>query len=107
MKPWWTVPFALLLPLIAGCAQEPPTEVERQAHSLLAELNAAGHFGGAAIVGRGGQIVYEGAFGMADRTRPFTLETAADGASIAKTVTAAAIWRLVEAGSITEPRLSR
>jgi CubicO group peptidase (beta-lactamase class C family) len=68
---------------------------------MLERLNEAGDFSGAVIIGRDGAIVYEGAFGAADRTHPFTLDTAADGASLAKTVTAALIWRLIDEGRIT------
>lgn len=47
------------------------------------------------MIGIDDLVVYEGAFGMADQPRPFTLDSAADGASLAKTVTAAVIWRLI------------
>ena len=47
------------------------------------------------MIGLGDLIAYEAAFGMADQTRPFRLDSAADGASLAKTVTAAVIWRLI------------
>ena len=52
------------------------------------------------MIGVDDLVVYEGAFGMADQTRPFTLDSAADGASLAKTVTAAVIWRLIGDGVV-------
>jgi CubicO group peptidase (beta-lactamase class C family) len=50
-------------------------------------------FSGAVVLTRHGQIVYERALGWADREagRAFTLDTAVDGASLAKTFTAAAL----------------
>lgn len=78
---------------LAACA--PSTRsVERKIDPLLASLNESGAFSGAVIISKGDAILYEGAYGTADGKRPFTLETPADGASIAKTVTSAAIFTL-------------
>mgnify|MGYP005839875667 FL=1 len=71
-----------------------------QAGALLAALHAEGHLGGAAVIRHGDRILFAGAAGQADRGRPFAVDTAGDGASIAKTVTAALVWRLVAAGRI-------
>lgn len=95
--------LAVTLALVAAaCAPaENRDSLPRDADALLEALHASGNFSGAVIIGRDGAVAYEGAFGRADRTRPFTLDTAADGASLAKTVTAAVIWRLVADGAVT------
>ncbi len=62
---------------------------------LLDRLHESGDFSGAVMIGADDLVVYEAAFGMADQTRAFTLDSSADGASLAKTVTAAVIWRLI------------
>ena len=86
---------------IGGCADLRDTAtLHGRADTLLERLHEAGDFSGAVIISRDGVVVYEGAFGAADRTRPFTLDTAADGASLAKTVTAALIWHLIDEGRI-------
>lgn len=86
---------------VAACAESRETVTLRsQADTLLERLHLAGDFSGAVIIGRDGDIVYERAFGAADQTRSFTLDTAADGASLAKTVTATLIWRLIDEGRI-------
>lgn len=93
--------ISALVLVIGGCADSSETAALRvRADTVLARLHQAGHFSGAVIIARDGVIVYEGAFGAADRTRPFTLDTAADGASLAKTVTAALVWRLIDEGRI-------
>lgn len=93
--------ISVLLLVIGGCADGSETAtLHGRADALLARMHEDGDFSGAVIISRDGEIVYEGAFGAADRTRPFTLDTAADGASLAKTVTAALIWRLIEEGRI-------
>lgn len=93
--------IAMLLLVIGGCAQGSETEaLGGRADTVLERMYEAGDFSGAVILSRDGVIVYEGAFGAADRTRPFSLDTPADGASLAKTVTAALIWRLIDEGRI-------
>ncbi len=93
--------FLVLCLSVAACAKDDETVALRNdAKAVLASLHQAGDFSGAVIIGHGGDIVYEAAFGQADRTRPFTSDTAADGASLAKTVTAALIWRLIDEGFI-------
>jgi CubicO group peptidase (beta-lactamase class C family) len=91
----------VLLLVVGACAESRETTTLRsRADTVLDRLDRAGDFSGAVIIGRDGAIIYEGAFGAADGTRPFTLDTAADGASLAKTVTAALIWRLIDAGRL-------
>lgn len=93
--------ISVLLLGVGGCADNSEIATLRgRADTVLERMYEAGDFSGAVIIARDGVIVYEGAFGAADRTRPFTLDTAADGASLAKTVTAALIWRLIAEGRI-------
>ncbi len=70
--------------------------------AVLAPLVAAHEFMGAVAFVRGGQIVYAQGVGSADVAagRAFTPDTPADGGSLAKTLTAAAVWTLVHEGRI-------
>lgn len=97
-----SIPIALLSIALSACASNrADTAIARNSNALLKSMHEAGAFSGAAIIGRDGQVEYAGAFGSADRARAFTLDTAADGASLAKTVTAAAIWRLASDGALS------
>ncbi len=93
--------------LAVSCATAPkaPAVAER-AGALLAEAHQAGAFSGAVIISRDGKTLYQGAFGSAGDGRPFTLDTPVDGASLAKTVTAAAIFLLVDDGKVELDRLA-
>ncbi len=87
----------LVLFAIGASAQEAEFKaLQRDADRLLNHLHESGNFSGAVMIGVDGLVVYEAAYGMADRSRPFTPDSAADGASLAKTVTAAVIWRLID-----------
>lgn len=70
--------------------------------SLLAPLAAAHAFMGAVAFVRDGKLVHARGAGMADVAagRPFTPSTPADGGSLAKTLTAAAVWTLAHEGRI-------
>ncbi len=70
--------------------------------SILAPLVSSHDFMGAVAFVRNGTIVYTRGAGLADATtgRPFTPATPADGGSLAKTLTAAAVWTLVQQGRI-------
>lgn len=93
---------------LAGCAApapEPtpaPHPVAERAHALLNELAQRNRFQGAVVIGRGGQVLYAAGFGWADVERqvPFTPDTPTDGASIAKTFTAAALLLLAHEGRL-------
>jgi CubicO group peptidase (beta-lactamase class C family) len=85
----------LLMPAFARAA-----DLNVQTDTLLARLYADGHFSGAVVIGQNGAILHESAIGQADASRPFTVDSVAEGASLAKPVTAAAIWQLVAAGRI-------
>jgi CubicO group peptidase (beta-lactamase class C family) len=86
--------FALAL---AGEAAHASPPVAEAADALMLNLVERKLFQGAVVVGRGGQIEYAAGFGFADIERriPFTPETPSDGASIAKTFTAAALLLVI------------
>jgi CubicO group peptidase (beta-lactamase class C family) len=69
---------------------------------MIEPIHADGEFSGAVVLGRDGQVVYARGFGFADveRRLAFTPDTANDGASLTKPVTAAAVLRLAEQGRI-------
>ena len=83
----------------AWCADPPAASLER----YFRRLHARGAFSGAVVVSEKGRVVYQGAFGLADRERgvPFTLATPVDGGSLAKTFTAAAVLALVAEGRLS------
>jgi CubicO group peptidase (beta-lactamase class C family) len=68
----------------------------------LSALHADGRFSGAVILGRNGETLYEDAWGAADLATGalLTPDTPLDGASLAKTFTAAALWLLVDDGKV-------
>lgn len=86
---------------LAGCASPPPT-VSQRADVLMRDLVQRNRFQGAVVMGRGGRVGYAAGFGLADVERqvPFTPDTPTDGASIAKTFTAAALLMLVGEGRL-------
>jgi CubicO group peptidase (beta-lactamase class C family) len=98
--------FGAVLPAVPpyAQAQRPPSvEVVRQrADSLLEALHARGLFTGAVVLGRGETELYARGFGSANRAAgvAFTSDTPTDGASIAKTLTSAAAFMLVDEGRL-------
>jgi CubicO group peptidase (beta-lactamase class C family) len=88
---------------LAACAAPAPlplpdTGLATRADTLMRELVARQRFQGAVVIGRGERIDYAAGFGFADIERrvPFTPDTPTDGASIAKTFTAAALLMLAQ-----------
>lgn len=90
--------------LVAGCGDP----VARNTDRLMSELYRQGAFSGAVAIIKDGRIVYSRGFGNADETHAFTPDTPADGASLAKPVTAASILVLASEGklSLDEPARS-
>jgi CubicO group peptidase (beta-lactamase class C family) len=82
-------------------AQGTADRIRLAADSLLHELHERGWFSGAVVLGTNEEIYAKG-FGYAnvESRLPFTPDVAADGASIAKTLTAAALFMLVEGGRL-------
>lgn len=91
----------LTLPLLAGAAAADGVSV--RADRVVQELVASSGFNGAVVLMRDGQVVYEAAAGLAQRNpdRPFTVDTPSDGGSLAKTLTAAALWELAADGKLS------
>lgn len=87
---------------MAACAAPPPRPLAERADGLMQDLADRRLFQGAVVVGRAGRIEYTAGFGFADigQHRPFTPDTPTDGASIAKTFTAAALLQLSNEGRL-------
>ena len=68
----------------------------------LAKLEAAHDFAGVVLVARSGKIVFENAYGVADRTRntPMTADLRFNVASIGKMFTKTAVGQLIQAGTL-------
>jgi CubicO group peptidase (beta-lactamase class C family) len=106
-------PAALAL-WLAGCAATgspapsaappalPAASVAAQGQRVLEAWNAAVGFSGAVVLMRNNQVLYAGAVGLARRgpDLPFTVDTPSDGASLAKTFTAAAVFQAVASGQL-------
>lgn len=95
--------IVLLTVAFAGCASvDTQPDLKRRVDALLAPHVTANEFSGAVVLVRGGEIVYQRGFGMANHAAgiPFTPDTSTDGGSLAKTFTAAGLWWLVRDGRI-------
>jgi CubicO group peptidase (beta-lactamase class C family) len=93
--------------LLAGCAAAPDRQADiatlaERVDSLMAPLVEVHEFSGAVVLTRRGRVVYARGFGMANRAAgvAFTPDTPSDGASLAKTFTAAGLWALVHEGRL-------
>jgi CubicO group peptidase (beta-lactamase class C family) len=83
----------------------PPADnavLERKLDRYLTRLTNNQEFSGAALVARGDNVLLKKAYGQADipANKPNTVETRFQLASVAKTLTAAAVMRLVEGGRV-------
>ncbi len=96
--------LALGLALLLACPKPSAAAdaIAARANALIAPLNAAGDFSGAVVLGRDGKVLYARGFGFADVEKgvAFTPDTANDGGSLTKPVTAAAVLRLVDQGRV-------
>jgi CubicO group peptidase (beta-lactamase class C family) len=100
-------PFTIALATLPMAACSTPgardaSRVAAQAGALMQELAARQRFQGAVVIGRGQQLQYAAGFGFADAEQrtPFTPDTPTDGASIAKTFTAALLLTLAHEGRL-------
>ena len=85
-------------------AQTSPTEaIAERAEAYFASHAANGDFSGQVVIARHGEIVYEGAFGIADVESgvAVTMDTRFVIASITKTMTAATVLKLERDGKLT------
>lgn len=96
--------LALVAAGLAGCAQPGGNDagLARRVDALVGALVQRHEFTGAVVLTRHGRIVYERGFGQANQASglAFTPETPSDGASLAKTLTAAGLQLLVHEGRI-------
>ncbi len=94
----------IFVPACAGDGDRPDpgtgwtTADSARVDAILAPLVATHEFMGAVAFVRNGTVIHAHGVGMADVAagRPFTPDTPADGGSLAKTLTAAAVWTLVQ-----------
>jgi len=97
--------------LLASCASPaqhaaPTTNDEaalsRAVDALVEPLVAASQFSGAVALMRDGRLVHARGWGLANHASgvAFTPDTPSDGGSLAKTFTAAGLWRLVHEGRL-------
>ena len=99
----WVIALGTAGMLFATCSRSAKETSPAQAiDALMTELSERGYFSGAVVVGRGDEILYEGGFGNANVEEgvPFTPETPTDGASMAKTLSSAAILTLQAEGRL-------
>lgn len=88
-----------------------PSDPGRRIAALFADLHQRGLFDGALVVARGRQVLVARGYGLAsvEERVPFTPDTPADGASLAKTFTALLVLQLAAEGrlDLDEPLRSR
>ncbi len=92
----------LLLVVALAAACRPPAPAGPRVEALFADLHRRGLFDGAVVVSRRGELLVARGYGLANveqRVR-FTPDTAADGASLAKTFTAAIVLALAAEGRL-------
>jgi CubicO group peptidase (beta-lactamase class C family) len=91
--------------LSTRCAFQTPVVVDRrsQIERLTTRLHEQHLFTGEVLVAEKGNVIYEGAFGVADRStgRTYTTDTRSCLASLSKPITAAAIMMLAEQHRLT------
>lgn len=95
--------LALLVGSGAGCAGANAEQaLADRVDAAIAPLVARHEFSGAVVLARGGRVVYQRGFGLANHAAAlaFTPDTPADGGSLAKTFTAAGVWWLAHEGRI-------
>lgn len=91
--------FPLVI-VLSACASSPDDRSVQEARRIFATLADENRFSGAVILGRKGEIIFSEAFGAANEEFEFTLDTATDGASLAKPATALGVLVLVSEGVI-------
>lgn len=99
--------LASLVLVAAGCraaAAPPPRAADPAGRlaALFADLHRRGLFDGAVVVARGGRVLLAEGYGRAsvEEAVPFTVDTPADGASLAKTFTAFLVLALAAEGRL-------
>jgi len=106
MKLWCPLLLASAT-LLAACATPPAVDsharVSELARRVVDDAAATADFNGAVVLMRDGEVLFEQAVGLAQRNpdRLFSVDTPNDGGSLAKTLTAAAVWELVAEGRLS------
>lgn len=107
------LPAVTILGLVIGVLpaheQEPIKSKAEQIEGMVRHFHDHGMFNGAALVVEGGEVLFTGAFGLADFRdgTPLTLDSSFYLASVSKQFTATAILMLADAGKLTlEDRLA-
>jgi CubicO group peptidase (beta-lactamase class C family) len=95
------LPVALLIATPAHLDGQDVSRIRATVDALLEELHARGWFNGAVVLG-GAEEIYARGFGPANVAAgvEFTPDTPVDGGSIAKTLTASALFMLAEEGKL-------
>jgi len=90
------IAYAALTLLSIGCRSAAPARLD----TLLSDLHARGLFDGAVVVSDDRGVVFAKGYGFAniEQQLPFTADTPADGASLAKTFTAALLLSMERDG---------
>jgi N-acyl-D-amino-acid deacylase len=88
---------------LASCRTTTDAKTRQRLDALFTDLHQRGMFDGAVVVGRGEAILWEKGFGEANGERgvAFTPDTPSDGASLAKTFTAAVVLMLQSEGVLS------
>jgi CubicO group peptidase (beta-lactamase class C family) len=91
--------IVILVVAVMGCRT---ATIPNRLDAFFSDLHARGLFDGAVVVGRGPDEIFARGYGLANREQrtPFTPDTAADGASLAKTFTAALVLELESEGKL-------
>jgi len=102
MKAKSLILFLLIVPVARLRAQTAATAQTAKIDSLMAALYGRGQFTGSILIARKGEILYQKAFGLADREKstPYTLETGEYIGSISKQFTAMGIMILKDRGKL-------
>jgi D-alanyl-D-alanine carboxypeptidase len=81
----------------------PPAELRERVRRLVESLTAQQRFSGTILLAQEGKVVFEGAYGLADREaqRPMTIGTIMNVSSLGKLFTQVAIGQLVAAGKLS------
>jgi CubicO group peptidase (beta-lactamase class C family) len=81
----------------------PPAELREKVRRLAESLTAQQRFSGTILLAQEGKVVFEGAYGLADREaqRPMTIGTIMNVSSLGKLFTQVAIGQLVAAGKLS------
>lgn len=101
LKVW---PISLAAVTILSCDLRPtPHSKAAIIEHLLDSLHYKKIFNGAIVIGQGDSIIFCKGYGCSNfnDSIPFTVNTVSDGGSLAKTFTAAALWKLQKQGRLS------